>query len=180
MNLSAKRGKYYPISLAHAQFIRKGMPLKRSSLFVVLVLLLSFLLVTNTHHYCLITIPKGFLSPKFQSLSVEVGNEPVSPPMYLAAGLGIDSFGIGGGELDGDFLSPANFDDGSDAEEYYRKMVDQYPCHPLFLRNYAQVLQVSLLFLIFSLLSQYINVLELHKIRRNYEPLHYYPNFPSL
>ena len=106
-----------------------------------------------------------------QNLSVEVGNEPVSPPMYLAAGLGIDSFSIGGGELDGDFLSPANFDDSSDVEEYYRKMVDQYPCHPLFLRNYAQVLQVSLLFLIFSLLSQYINLLELHKIRRNYELL---------
>ncbi|KAK7851414.1 hypothetical protein CFP56_041888, partial [Quercus suber] len=76
-----------------------------------------------------------------QNLSVEVGNEPGSPPMYLAAGLGIDSFSIGGGELDGDFLSPANFDDSSDVEEYYRKMVDQYPCHPLFLRNYAQVLQ---------------------------------------
>lgn len=76
-----------------------------------------------------------------QNLSVEEGNEPASPPMYLAAGLGIDSFSIGGGELDGDFLSPANFDDSSDVEEYYRKMVDQYPCHPLFLRNYAQVLQ---------------------------------------
>ncbi|KAM3756192.1 hypothetical protein ACB098_02G093700 [Castanea mollissima] len=76
-----------------------------------------------------------------QNLSVEVGNEPVSPRMYLAAGLGIDSFSIGGGELGGDFLSPANFDDSSDVEEYYRKMVDQYPCHPLFLRNYAQVLQ---------------------------------------
>ena len=106
-----------------------------------------------------------------QNLSVEVGNEPASPRMYLAAGLGIDSFSIGGGELDGDFLSPANFDDSSDVEEYYRKMVDQYPCHPLFLKNYAQVLQVSLLFLIFSLLSLYINLLELHKIRRNYELL---------
>ena len=106
-----------------------------------------------------------------QNLSVEVGNEPASPPMYLAAGLGIDSFSIGGGELDGDFLSPANFNDSSDVEEYYRKMVDQYPCHPLFLKNYAQVLQVSLLFLIFSLLSLYINLLELHRIRRNYELL---------
>ena len=75
-----------------------------------------------------------------QNLSAEVGNEPVSSAMYLATGLDIDNFSIGGGELDWDFLSPANFDDGSDVEEYYRKMVDQYPCHPLFLRNYAKVL----------------------------------------
>lgn len=48
MNLSAKRGKYYPISPAHAQFMRKGTPLKKSSLFTVLVLLLSLLLVSYT------------------------------------------------------------------------------------------------------------------------------------
>lgn len=48
VNLSAKRGKYYPISPAHAQFMRKGTPLKKSSLFTVLVLLLSLLLVSYT------------------------------------------------------------------------------------------------------------------------------------
>ena len=46
MNLAAKRGKYYPISPAHAQLMRKGMPLKKSSLFPVLVLLLLLLLVS--------------------------------------------------------------------------------------------------------------------------------------
>jgi hypothetical protein len=67
-----------------------------------------------------------------QNLIVEEAvNEAVSPRMHLASGLGIDTFGVA--------------DDSSDVEDYYKKMVDQYPCHPLFLRNYAHVLQVSLL-----------------------------------
>lgn len=78
----------------------------------------------------------------------EAENRPVSPRMYLATGLGIDMFGagVGIGGFDGVDLSVANFDGGGDVEEYYKRMVDEYPCHPLFLRNYAHVLQVSLLF----------------------------------
>ncbi|KAG2727783.1 hypothetical protein I3843_01G170300 [Carya illinoinensis] len=80
-----------------------------------------------------------------QSGSVEEeANEPPSPPLYLATGLGIDTsgFGVGGGRGFDEFnLAVANFDDGGDVEEYCKRMVDEYPCHPLFLRKYAQVLQ---------------------------------------
>ncbi|KAJ7955489.1 Tetratricopeptide repeat (TPR)-like superfamily protein [Quillaja saponaria] len=77
-----------------------------------------------------------------QNLSFE---EPASPPMYLAAGLGIDAAGSGGapGFNNGNHidLSRENFDGKGDAEEYYERMLDEYPCHPLLLRNYAQLLQ---------------------------------------
>ncbi|PRQ36792.1 putative tetratricopeptide-like helical domain-containing protein [Rosa chinensis] len=65
--------------------------------------------------------------------------QPPSPPMYLATGLGFDTggFGFDGGD---DFPMP-EIDENGNPEEYYKKMVDEYPCHPLFLRNYAQVLQ---------------------------------------
>lgn len=69
-------------------------------------------------------------------LSVETTSRPPSPPLYLAAGLGIN---------DGDFigvdLSLRNLDEDVDVEEYYRSMLCQYPFHPLLLRNYAQLLQ---------------------------------------
>ncbi|KAJ8763869.1 hypothetical protein K2173_003651 [Erythroxylum novogranatense] len=79
-------------------------------------------------------------------LSIEEGKEPVSPPMYLATGLGIEGIDLagliggsgGGGHVD---LTLTNFDDGGDIEQYYKRMVDEYPCHPLFLSNYAQLLQ---------------------------------------
>jgi hypothetical protein len=104
-----------------------------------------------------------------QNLSFEEAeNRPASPRMYLATGLGIDMFGagVGIGGFDGVDLTVANFDDGSgDIEEYYKRMVDEYPCHPLFLRNYAHVLQVSLLF---SPLSLHRKFLERHKIMRKH------------
>ncbi|XP_057957273.1 uncharacterized protein LOC131150527 isoform X2 [Malania oleifera] len=74
---------------------------------------------------------------EFQKLGTREGGKPASPPLYLATGLGIDVTGFGSGV---DFTG-ANFDNGGNVEEYYKKMVDQFPCHPLFLRNYAQVLQ---------------------------------------
>lgn len=62
---------------------------------------------------------------------------PASPPMYLAAGLGIDgNDGLGGV----DFNFP-EFDESDDIEENYKRLIDQYPCHPLILKNYAQLLQ---------------------------------------
>ena len=67
--------------------------------------------------------------------------QPPSPPMYLATRLGFDStggFGFQGGD---DFPMP-EIEENDDPEEYYRKMLDEYPCHPLFLKNYAQALQV--------------------------------------
>lgn len=78
------------------------------------------------------------------SNNLRIGEEverPVSPPMYLATGLGIDVSGFDYAGEDIDFTIP-NFENSADAEEYYKKMIDEYPCHPLFLRNYAQLLQV--------------------------------------
>lgn len=76
-------------------------------------------------------------------LGVEDEVQRVStPPLYLASGLGIDpvSFfeGDGDGVLD---LSMENFDESFDMEDYYKRMIDQCPFHPIFLRNYAQLLQ---------------------------------------
>ncbi|XP_004296533.1 PREDICTED: uncharacterized protein LOC101307105 [Fragaria vesca subsp. vesca] len=65
--------------------------------------------------------------------------QPPSPPMYLATGLGFETGGFDFHGVD-DFPMP-EIDENSDPEEYYKKMLDEYPCHPLFLGNYAQVLQ---------------------------------------
>ncbi|KAM7256613.1 hypothetical protein ACFE04_012354 [Oxalis oulophora] len=68
--------------------------------------------------------------------SVETSSRPPSPPLYLAAGLGIN---------DGDFIDVdfnlQNLDEEGDIEEYYRNILYQYPFHPLLLKNYAQLLQ---------------------------------------
>ncbi|CAB4261874.1 unnamed protein product [Prunus armeniaca] len=75
-----------------------------------------------------------------QSFRVEEQVRPASPSMYLAAGLGVQAAGFGWDAWD-DELSMANIDESGNGEEYYKRMVDEYPCHPLFLRNYAQALQ---------------------------------------
>ncbi|KAF7837415.1 Tetratricopeptide repeat [Senna tora] len=67
--------------------------------------------------------------------------EPASPPMYLAAGLGVDTTGFGFDNCTRDDLFLPNLDGSRDVEEYYNKMVEEYPCHPFILRNYAQILQ---------------------------------------
>lgn len=72
---------------------------------------------------------------RIQNQDVEDEARPVSPPLYLAAGLGVDSTGFDVGD---------DIDLSRNAEEYYRTMVDAHPYNPLVLRNYAQFLQVSL------------------------------------
>ncbi|KAJ4840271.1 hypothetical protein Tsubulata_024967 [Turnera subulata] len=81
-----------------------------------------------------------------EKLGIEDHKEPVSPPMYLAAGLGIDGIDLGGdgrgGGLGGvDLITLPQFDGVDDAEDYYKRMINGYPCHPLFLSNYARLLQ---------------------------------------
>ncbi|XP_010105207.2 uncharacterized protein LOC21394528 isoform X1 [Morus notabilis] len=66
----------------------------------------------------------------------EVERKIGSPPLCLDSGIG-----IGGVGLD---LDLANLNEGRDImemEEYYKRMVERCPFHPLFLRNYAQFLQ---------------------------------------
>ena len=65
-----------------------------------------------------------------ENLATEEKVEPASPPMYLATGLGVS----GGAE---------NFKvDKENSEECYRELLEEYPNHPLVLRNYANLLQV--------------------------------------
>ncbi|XWS13928.1 hypothetical protein CRYUN_Cryun36dG0080800 [Craigia yunnanensis] len=68
----------------------------------------------------------------------EVELEPPSPPMYLATGLGID--GVGFGAMADVDLSSMDLDEGGDLEDFHKRLVDEYPCHPLFPRNCAKFL----------------------------------------
>lgn len=68
--------------------------------------------------------------------------------MFIARGLGIGDGvgGVGGGcGGGGEFSSAGSDGDNGGVEEYYKKMVEEHPGDPLFLRNYAQFLyQVGL------------------------------------
>ncbi|OIW13128.1 hypothetical protein TanjilG_32109 [Lupinus angustifolius] len=69
-----------------------------------------------------------------------------SPPMYLAVSteVGIDGTGfddvVGSHELVSDDIVIPNLHEGEDLGEYYKKIVDEYPFHPLVLKKYAQLL----------------------------------------
>lgn len=76
----------------------------------------------------------------FQDMDSEELLRPASPPLYLAAGLGIGG-GDGGARGGGDDFGPSNFDGSEGVEEYYKRMLDTDPRNPLYLRNYAQLLQ---------------------------------------
>ncbi|KAI3469857.1 hypothetical protein Pfo_026520 [Paulownia fortunei] len=67
---------------------------------------------------------------------------PSSPPLHLAMGLGINVAGFGGCNNAVDYISKHS-DESTTAEEYYRRMVEENPCNPLFLRNYAHFLHQS-------------------------------------
>ncbi|KAK8464150.1 hypothetical protein PHAVU_011G133545 [Phaseolus vulgaris] len=76
-----------------------------------------------------------------QNLSIEEKDvEPASPPMYLAMGLGVDA-DIGSEKLMGGDIFNPNLQESEDLEGYYKRMIDEYPCHPLLLKKYAQLLQ---------------------------------------
>ncbi|KAJ0052998.1 hypothetical protein Pint_01657 [Pistacia integerrima] len=74
-------------------------------------------------------------------------NEVIGQQMYLAMGLGIGGGGggVGGGGGGGDFYAGSGGEGGDNGrvEEHYRRMVEENPGNPLFLRNYAQFLYQS-------------------------------------
>ncbi|KAI4349339.1 hypothetical protein L6164_009939 [Bauhinia variegata] len=82
----------------------------------------------------------------------EKGQEVVANEIYLARGLGVDgcgdgiggyrgSGGNGGGSSDYSSMGSGGDDgDRQGVEEYYKRMVEENPGNPLFLRNYAQFL----------------------------------------
>lgn len=65
-------------------------------------------------------------------------SEPVISLMHLATGFGVDGNGVNSGGVD---FAPSDFDGNGDAEEYYKRVLKEDPSNPLFLRNYAQLLQ---------------------------------------
>ncbi|GAB2234470.1 hypothetical protein Droror1_Dr00003724 [Drosera rotundifolia] len=83
---------------------------------------------------------------KMGSMTVDQENTNVVSKMHLAVGLGVGAsvfggYGHGGGDGYNKRIGPGgNSGDGADMEEYYRKMVEENPGNPLFLRNYAQFL----------------------------------------
>ncbi|WZZ20028.1 hypothetical protein YC2023_121415 [Brassica napus] len=79
-------------------------------------------------------------SSSIDALSIKEEDEierPPSPPMHLAAGLGIDKFDLYGGEIKFDLPSL----DDERCGDYYKRMLEEYPLHPLLLRNYANFLE---------------------------------------
>ncbi|KAK2967925.1 hypothetical protein RJ640_010535 [Escallonia rubra] len=80
---------------------------------------------------------KGEGKFEFLGVAFEEENRPASPPLYLAAGLGIDMAGFGAGT--GTFSSTEpKLGEDRNPEEHHKRMLAENPCNPLFLRNYAQ------------------------------------------
>ncbi|PON66834.1 Signal transduction response regulator [Trema orientale] len=84
------------------------------------------------------------IKDKIWNVGLEQENELVTHKMYLAKGLGVGVGGGGGrGGGSGDFNPFGSGGDEGDkqgVEEYYKRMVEENPGNPLFLRNYAQFL----------------------------------------
>ncbi|KAL3582612.1 hypothetical protein D5086_016944 [Populus alba] len=83
-----------------------------------------------------------------ENFDIEEVREPASPPLYLAAGLGIDDIDLGGdsGGGGGFHLSFPNFDEDDDskgdlhgAEEYYRLATLAAPADGEILMQYAKL-----------------------------------------
>lgn len=80
-----------------------------------------------------------------RNVAFEEETDLVGSEMYLARGLGVGGvdFGGGSGGGGGDFTPRGSGGESSDRpgmEEYYKRMVEENPSNPLFLRNYAQFL----------------------------------------
>lgn len=73
-----------------------------------------------------------------RNLDYEEADRPVSPPLHLAAGLGI-GVNLVGGSSPVDYTAAVSDMDGN-AEEEYMRMIKEYPHHSVLLRNYAQFL----------------------------------------
>ncbi|KAB5537702.1 hypothetical protein DKX38_015235 [Salix brachista] len=81
-------------------------------------------------------------SDGIENFDIEEVKDPGSPLMYLASGLGIDDIDFSGDSGGGGYHSSfPNFEERCDVEEYYKRMIDEYPCHPLLLSSYAGFLQ---------------------------------------
>lgn len=90
-----------------------------------------------------------------EKLKIEEIERPVSPPMYLATGFGMDGNGVGGGGGFGVDFKTSCFDQLEDVEEFYKRLVCEDPSNALFLRNYAQLLQVSFVIFRFCFVDMY-------------------------
>lgn len=72
---------------------------------------------------------------------------PSSPTLHLAMGLGINDAGFGGYN-DAFDCTNIHSDESCSVEEYHKRMVEENPRNPFFLRNYALFLhQVNMIFI---------------------------------
>lgn len=67
---------------------------------------------------------------------------PVSSPLHLAIGLGLNAPGLGNG-LSSDNYVATSFDERGNTDNYYNRMIEENPKDPLYLRNYAEFLYQS-------------------------------------
>ncbi|KAJ6721684.1 N-ACETYLGLUCOSAMINE TRANSFERASE OGT PROTEIN putative-RELATED [Salix viminalis] len=83
-------------------------------------------------------------SDGIENFDMEEVKDPGSPLMYLASGLGIDDIDFSGDSGGGGYHSSfPNFEERCDAEEYYKRMIDEYPCHPFASIKLCWVLAVQ-------------------------------------
>lgn len=85
-----------------------------------------------------------------RNVAFEEEKEVVGSEMYLARGAGVSGVDFGGrgggGGGGGDFTPRGSGGESGDrpgVEEYYKRMLEENPSNPLFLRNYAQFLYQS-------------------------------------
>ncbi|CAN4091045.1 unnamed protein product [Withania somnifera] len=65
-------------------------------------------------------------------------SEPVISSVEFTTGFGVDGNGVNSGGVESEAL---DFDGNGDVEEYYKRVLEEDPSNPLFLKNYAQFLQ---------------------------------------
>ncbi|KAL8121967.1 hypothetical protein AgCh_018627 [Apium graveolens] len=76
-----------------------------------------------------------------EKLKIEENDGLLSTPLYLSTGFGMDDNGVGSACCLGVDFKKSCFDQGVDVEDFYKRLVSEDPSNPLFLRNYAQLLQ---------------------------------------
>jgi len=101
-------------------------------------------------------------STEIQNLGVDDDDDvqPSTPPMYLATGLGVDAGDVVSDNnliISDDMFVP-NLQESENLEEYYKRMVHDYPSHPLILKKYALFLQVSCSFFFRDFVSYFFSM----------------------
>lgn len=96
-----------------------------------------------------------------EKLKIRENDGLLSTPLYLSTGFGMDGNGVGSGCGLGVDFKKSCFDQGEDVEDFYKRLVSEDPSNPLFLRNYAQLLQVSFVLFYVCYIFAYLDLFTL-------------------